>query len=316
MMWGTGQEPELDVQVTVEPAGPVAAGSPVRARVRATAGEPVSVETIEVGLLRTVRYGYRQGNLYGAMHTAWQEDTTTVDRVRDEVAAQLGPGEDLSREVVLTVPEEEPGSAEGTLIQIRWAIRVRLVCPGRRGTVADGALEVQQSAREAAADAHTPTEENTRGWATMAFESLASRTLVPGQPLTGTLRMTARKPLPARGVRFELVLDEHVDHGPGAGPDPARSPAHDDKHVETVVTDWTEDCAGLETGETVKIPFSVPVPEALPAPSLRRPPLRIRWALRAVLDLPLRPDPTVTLPLHAPSTTPLTWSADPEDIQA
>lgn len=293
------------MQVTVEPAGPVAAGGPVRARVRATAGEPVTLGAIEVELLRTVRYGYRQGNLYGAMHTAWQEDTTTIDRVQEETEAHLDPGEDLSRDVVLTVPATEPGSAEGTLIQIRWVVRVRVVCPGHRDTVADHALEFQQSAREAAADARVPLEENARGWATMAFESLSSRTLVPGRPLTGTLRMTARKPVPARGVRFELVLEEHVEHGPGAGPDPARSPANDDKHIETVIADRIEGCAGLETGETVEIPYWVPVAEALPAPSLRRPPLRIRWALRAVVDLRLRPDPTVTLPLHAPSTTPL-----------
>ncbi|WP_344119948.1 hypothetical protein [Kocuria aegyptia] len=275
----------------------------------------MTLESTEVELRRTVRYGYRQGNLYGGMHTAWQEDTITVDRIREETAAHLGTGEDLSREAVLTVPEGEPGSAEGILIQIRWAIRVRITCADHRDTVAEHTLEVQHSAREAAADAGSPLEENTRGWATMTFQSLSSRTLVPGRPLTGTLRMAARKPVPARGVRFELVLEEHVDHGPGAGADPARSPANDDKHVETVVADRIEDCASLEAGGTVEIPFSVPVPEALPAASLRRPPLRIRWVLRAVLDLPLRPDPTVTLPLHAPSTTALNRSAASEGRQ-
>ncbi|MGQ1836880.1 hypothetical protein ACT4S2_00285 [Kocuria turfanensis] len=314
MAIGTGTRAGLDVELLVDPDGPVEAGAHlgVVVRARATADEHAGFDGATVELLRTLRYGYRRGNLYGAMQTAWAEDTVTVDtatldtavdRAPDDTSARPDPDEPAVLRAELTVPAGAPGSAEGKLIQVRWAVRLRLPRRGRRDVVRERPVEVRAGAREGIADAHTPPQERSRAYAAMDLDRLSSRTLVPGRPLTGTLRLAALTGVPARSFRVELVLQERVEHGPGAGADPARSPADDGREVETVVSRTVVRGGDIPGGQVREVAFTLPVPDRLPAPTLRLPGLRIRWALRAVIDVPWRPDPALTLPLHAPAVS-------------
>jgi hypothetical protein len=305
MAASTAGHADLDVDVVMEPAGPVVVGTPARVEVRArsTSTALMTVDETRFALVRTARYGYRNGNLYGTLYTAWEKTTTTVAQARETLTAHLGRGEQIAAHAALTVPDNASASAAGTLIQIHWAVQVRLVRPGRRDVVVEQPLEVRSAAGHCASDAAAPAEEHALGYAVMTFDRLSSRTVVPGRPVTGLLRLAALQPVPARRVRFELVLQERVEHGPGAGPDPARSPAHDDKETETVLTSMVFDLDGIVEGSSREDLFTVPVPESLPAPSLRCAQFRIRWVLRAVLDLRFRPDPSLTVPLHAPAMT-------------
>lgn len=305
------------MELLVDPGGPVEAGAHlgVVVRVRGTADGHAAGDGAVVELLRTLRYGYRRGNLYGAVQTAWAEDTVTVDAAALDVAAldavTADPGEPEALRAELTVPAGAPGSAEGKLIQVRWAVRVRLPRRGRRDVVRERTVEVRTGAREGIADAHTPPQERSRAYAAMDLDRLSSRTLVPGRPLTGTLRLAALTGVPARSFRVELVLQVRVAHGPGAGADPARSPADDGREVETVVSRTVVRGGDIPGGQVREVAFTLPVPDRLPAPTLRLPGLRIRWALRAVIDVPWRPNPTLTLPLHAPALSAPGTGEDP-----
>ena len=71
-----------------------------------------------------------------------------------------------------------------------------------------------------------------RGCAVLGFESLSSRRLVGGLPLSGVLTVAPLRPVTARALRLDLVLLEHVAHGPWVTDDPARSPANEEKDAE------------------------------------------------------------------------------------
>jgi hypothetical protein len=53
---------------------------------------------------------------------------------------------------------------------------------------------------------------------------------------------------------------------------------------------------------TLAVPFSLDVPSPLPAPSVSIPGVKIRWALRVIVDIPFRRDPRLTLPLLGVTT--------------
>ena len=71
-----------------------------------------------------------------------------------------------------------------------------------------------------------------RGCAVLGFESLSSRRLVGGLPLSGVLTVAPLRPVTARALRLDLVLLEHVAHGPWVTDDPARSTANEEKDAE------------------------------------------------------------------------------------
>ncbi|CEA08294.1 hypothetical protein BN1051_01634 [Arthrobacter saudimassiliensis] len=263
---------------------------------------PVTVADIEVQLLRTVRYGYRRGNLYGAVQGAWEQETTEMDRSLLPGPLLVSPGEESRLETSVTLPADAAGSAEGTLIQVRWSVRTRLHCPGLPDVTTDTALPVRPASGHCAADAAAPARSDGRDDAALTFTRLSGRTVVPGSDLSGTLRIVALRPLSVREYRVELLLREHVDHGPGHLADaPDRSPGLDDRSAETVVGTFTRPGGALASREELDLPFSLRVPEVLPAPSLRFAQLRLVWELRAVLDLPLRSDPAIMLPVYVPT---------------
>jgi hypothetical protein len=135
------------------------------------------------------------------------------------------------------------------------------------------------------------------------LEALSSRRLVPGVPLSGVLTVAALRSFSARGIRLELVLVEHVLHGPRLIDDPARSPAYEDKYADTVVASLP--LAGqvrLDPSRPLRFGFTVPVPPRLSAPTMRMPNFTLSWMLRGVVDRQLRRDPCVAIELHAVTT--------------
>lgn len=292
--------------VVLRPVGPVMPSSTVYVSVMLRAGDavPVTVADIEVQLLRTVRYGYSRGNLYGAVQSAWEQETAVMDRSRLPGPVLVHPGEESRLESSVALPADATGSAEGTLIQVRWCVRIRVRCPGRPDVTTDTALTVRPASGHCAADAAAPARSDGRDDAALTFTRLSGRTLVPGDDVSGTLRIVALRPLHVREYRVELRLREHVGHGPGhLADDPARSPGMDDRSAETVAGSFARRGGDMASGEELDLPFSLAVPDVLPAPSLRFTQLRLLWELRAVLDLPLRPDPALMLPVYVPSAS-------------
>lgn len=286
------------------PDGVVSEGTTLAVAVRATATHEVRIQRAAIELVRTLTYAYRRGNLHGAVSTGIEHTVAIVDHSPMAVAATLAEGESLETEAKLTLPASGPGTTQGKLIQIQWAVRARFALENAPDTVREEVIEVRSLAKQCAADADEPALDETRGDVTMSFEELSSRTILPGILLFGSLRIGVLKPVSARAVRVELVLQEEIEHGPGAAADPTRGAFEDDKEAQTVVVRSVVPCQALHPGQQLTVPFSLDVPSPLPAPSLRIPNLRIRWAVRGVVDVPFRLDPQLTLPLLGITTLP------------
>jgi hypothetical protein len=158
-------------------------------------------------------------------------------------------------------------------------------------------------ARDCAAVADAPPVAEDQGFAVLGFESLSSRRLIPGMPLSGVLTVASLRSASARGIRVDLVLQEHVLHGPRLTDDPARNPAHEDKYADTVVATLpVAEHVRLEASRPLRFGFTLPVPPRLQAPTMRVPNFALSWMLRGVVDRQLHRDPGVAVELQAVTT--------------
>lgn len=298
MILAAGAAP-VEVGITVG-AVEVAAGSGVAANVHIRATREVKVRAAEVALAARVTYRYRDGGLLGS-------SVLTPARRTDVHATHIVPGpwpiaagESVVVPVTLTVPAHAPGTSHTPVVDITWVVRVRIQ--------AEGYLDAEEArsfvVRSPAADrAHVATGDpvvEDRRRARVRIEELASRSVRPGRPVVGTLVVEPLRPVSARAVRAAVVLRQDVHHGEWVGDDPSRNPANQELSRDTVVSALTlAEGLVLVPGEPRRLPFTLLMPEDLPAPSLSTPNFTLSWLLRGWVDLPLRPDPFVELELHA-----------------
>ncbi|MGZ4617306.1 MAG: arrestin C-terminal domain-containing protein [Frankiaceae bacterium] len=327
------------VELTIElPDTVYVEGSTIDATVLAMAGRDVVVTRGDVELVRNVSYQYRSGGM-GGSNTATARHSQVVARSVFHTGGPLPGGQPLVQPVRLLVPSDGPGSVRAELLKVTWAVRARLRTKGCRDAEATKHILVLSEARECAAVAQSAPLVEDRGCAVLGFESLSSRRLVGGVPLFGVLTVTPLRPVTARALRVDLLLAEHVAHGPLVTDDPARSPANEDKDADTIVAsvalagqlgspvagqitwgcprslrDWLsrtryEGTVLLASGricfeakQQLRFPFHLPVPPRLQGPSVRTPDYSLRWMLRGVLDRRLHADPCITVEMHAVTT--------------
>jgi hypothetical protein len=135
------------------------------------------------------------------------------------------------------------------------------------------------------------------------LESLSSRRLVPGVPLSGVLTVAPLPSASARGIRLDLVLVGVRPARTAGHRRPARDPAHEDKYADTVVASLPlAEHVRLEASRPLRFGFTVPVPPRLPAPTIRMPNFTLSWMLRGVVDRQLHRDPSVAVELQAVTT--------------
>ena len=285
---------ELDVQL---PTLEFVEGSVIDAVVRGVAERDLTVAGGQVDLIRTVTYRYR-----GRSDEFFLVPARSAEVVTRQVlpaGGRYAGGEQLCEPVGLAVPADGPGSVTGGLVRIEWAIRAHLRV--EQSVDAEATRKVVVLSR---ASSRASVERNLSVWqdrrcAVLAFELLSSRRLVPGSRVSGFLTVAARRVVAARGIRVELVLREQVHHGPWIGDDPARNPSDQGTQAETVVA--AAQLAGrlrLDPTQPLWLPFTVPVPPRLPAPTLQIPEFTLSWVLRGVLDRALRRDPYVEVELQ------------------
>lgn len=286
----------------VAPHGGVDEGATFALTVRAVASHDVTFSSAEVDLIRTFTYDYHRGPYLPPERTTVLVDQSSLDGI-----GALAAGESLEREVTLTVPMFGPGTTNGRLIQVQWAVRARFVMPGHRDAVLEKVIDVRTQSWQSRVDLDAPPHEESRGKVSMSFEGLSSRTLVPGGTLSGSVRVEAHKQVAARAIRVELLLEEQVEHGPSDLSYQSRRTANDSKETQTVIVRSVLDSAAFEFEEdrkVLRVPFVVDVPTPLPAPSLLIPGFRIRWILRACVDIPRSRDPQLTVSMLAVTASP------------
>ena len=291
---------DLDLEL---PCTSFAEGATVDATVRATVARDLTAAGGSLELVRTITYRYTGWSPYAAPFTATARAAEVVSRASFQPDGPLAAGRTLVWPLTLAVPASGPGSAHTELVEIDWAVHARLRIDQGRDVEATRAITVLSKARDCAAVAHIPPEAEDQGAAVLGLESLSSRRLVPGVPLSGVLTVQPLRSLSARSVRVDLVLAEHVLHGPWLSDDPVRNPAQQDKYAETIVASVSlANHAGLDPGPLLRYEFTLPVPPRLQAPTMRRPAFTLTWMLRGVVDRQLRRDPCVAVELHAVTT--------------
>ena len=278
-------------------------GSTIHATVRATAGREVMVEGGRVELVRTMTYRYTAWSPYASPITIPARDAKVISQAHFHPASPVVAERPLIQPLALDIPPEGPGSVQTDLVEIGWAVHARLRLAGFRDAEVTRPIVVLSHARDCASVAEAPPVAEDQGCAVLGLASLSSRRLVPGVPLSGALTVAPLQSFSARAIRVELVLSEHVLHGPRVTEDPARNPAYEDKYAETVVASAPlANQVRLDPSRPLRFGFTVPVPPRLPAPTMRMPKFTLGWMLRGVVDRQLRRDPCVAIELHAVTT--------------
>ncbi len=291
---------DLDLDV---PVRAVDHGSTLTGTVLATALDDLDVRGCEVALVRTTSYLYRQGSLYGGAASVPTRATEVVGARGVPCAGPLEAGGHLALPFTLAVPPDGPGTVTGALIQIQWAVRVRMLVTGSPPKELTLPIVVRSRAADRTGVAEAPPEAVDRGLVALGFTSLSSRQLVPGATITGMLALDPRRPGSARALRVELLLREQVHRGPWVGTDPRRNPADQARERDTSVAGQViAHHIEMDPRTPVALPFRLQAPERLPAPSLSTEQFATSWILRGTADRALRPDPYVELELHGATT--------------
>ena len=278
-------------------------GSTIGATVRATAEREVTVEGGRAELVRTMSYRYTAWSPYASPITIPSSDSKVVSQAHFRPAGPLVGGRPFERPVTLDIPPDGPGSVQAELVEIGWAVHARLHMAKSRDAEVTRPIVVLSQARDCARVAQAPPILEDQGCAVLGLESLSNRRLVPGVPLSGVLTVAPLRSTSARGIRLDLVLVEHVLHGPRVTDDPARNPAHEDKYADTVVASLPlAEHVRLDPSRPLRFEFTVPVPPQLPAPTIRMPNFTLSWMLRGVADRQLHRDPSVAVELQAVTT--------------
>ena len=259
---------KTEVEVRVEPAE-VVAGEAVR--VTARFGE---LDKKAQGA--RIELGYR--NTYKEDDTDSDGDRTTRTRKDDVVvAAEQVPVDRASAgevEAELVVPADAPGSAPEV---IEWFVRA--LVDRRRGRDADARepLTVLAPARALATWAESaPTVD---GRCTFALD-VSTRTVRPGDAISGTLTVTPHEEISARAVRVQIERRRN---------DPDRNVDADDGTRVELCGETV-----LRPGEERTLPFEIAVPQDAP-PSFRAQYNHQHWYLQGVVDVKRSSDPSVQL---------------------
>jgi hypothetical protein len=280
-------------------------GSTIDATVRATAEGDVKAEGGRVELVRTMTYRYTAWSPYASPITVPARDTKVISQAHLPPAGHIVGGRPLIQPVALDIPPDGPGSVQAELVDISWAVHAHLDIAESRDAEVTRPILVRSQARDCAPVADAPPVPEEQGCAVLGFESLSSRRLAPGVPLSGVLTVAPLRSASARSIRLDLVLLEHVPHGPRLTDDPARNPAHEDKYAETVVATLPlAEHVRLDPSRPPRFEFTLPVPPQLQAPTMRMPNFTLSWMLRGVVDRQLHRDPCVAVELHAVTTPP------------
>jgi hypothetical protein len=258
-----------EVEVSVEPAE-VVAGEPVR--VSASFGE---LDRKAQGA--RLELGYR--NTYREDDTDADGDRTTRTRTSDVLVAveQVPVGDGASPgqlDAQLTVPADAPGTAAKS---VEWFVRALVDRRHARDATAEQPLTVL-----APADALGPWAQSAPkvdGRCTFALD-VSTRTVRPGDAITGTLTLTPHEEIAARAVRVQLERRRE---------DPDRNVDSDDTTRVELRGEGV-----LAPGEQVTLPFEIVVPEDA-APSFRAEHNRQRWYLQGVVDVKRASDPSIQL---------------------
>jgi hypothetical protein len=256
-----------------------------------TAGRDVVVDGGAAELVRTLTLTRRERTWNGAGSSVGRRIESVLTRVDLDGPGAMAGGQTQHLHAVVPVPGTGEASAAGRLVQQEYAVRVRFRTGGH--LVATTREVHVPLAPDPSSPEEPPAVADDAGVAVLGVEDLPRHRLYGGVPVRGTVTVSPLVGGHARRVRVDLLMVEHVL--PASG-----EPLQEELDTSTVVTSVpVAEHLELTPGRILRLPFTLRLPDRLPAPTVRTPDFEVRWVLQAVLDRALRRDARVTLELLA-----------------
>jgi SpoOM protein len=254
----------------------VSAGETVQATIRVSGGRKDT--EIAEGRLRLVyenEYEWRErtstlvrssSRSEPSTRTSRQTDRKTIDErrflERGVVRADTPEDHTLSVEI----PPSSIPSGEGKITRVRWKIQATLACERTRDISDEAPLEVLSTADQ---DWLEPAPEvESHGECLLAFQ-LEKRAFGAGEPIEGTLVLTASEGCSVSEVRVELERHENVPRDLG-------NSSHQ-REAQAIVAGALE----LSPGVPQEFSFRLEVPPD-PVPTLETANSRVWWLLKGI----------------------------------
>ncbi|MCZ2812091.1 hypothetical protein O2W15_11660 [Modestobacter sp. VKM Ac-2979] len=281
--------PPLAVRVRAEAA---VAGQPLTVLVEVIADGPAEVAGGVVELVRSTAVTHAQRTWSGAGHRVGIRDSAVLSHATLDIAGALAAGGRAVRQVTLFVPAEQV-TITGYLVQQEYLVRAQV--RAQEGRPVEGEVRIRVAGPASQLHRRTEVAPVERGdeFASLAIDELSAPRVCAGVPLSGVVAVAPHRAGTTRGVRVELVLAELTRARPG-------ELLEEDCEATTVVSAVpASGPAQLAPGQALRLPFALPVPDPLPAPSLSTPEFTLRWLVRVVLDRALREDSSTSVELPA-----------------
>jgi hypothetical protein len=172
--------------------------------------------------------------------------------------------------VELRVPPDALPSIDTEEAGVRWTVEAAVALGGLE-VVETVPVQVVADDPSLEPDADTPPVSADNG-ARLSFADLSSRRLSPGDPIAGTLVIEPS------GVEVQKVV---VVLGLSAAGPPPRGLSGRHEVVRRVVATAGAVADAVAGRRMIRIPFSIDVPDPVPAPSIDVDGMSVRWFLRA-----------------------------------
>ncbi|WP_247826162.1 hypothetical protein [Arthrobacter antioxidans] len=263
--------------------------TPVSVEIRAT--RRVRVTSVQFTLVHSLELTQMRGNQFGGTYHAAERSSKDIGSTLVRTGTTLREGESCFEVSQLMVPADAIPTLHGKLALSGWAVRVRVSSDGNPDVVRSQPLVVQSDGSTADGEPDTHPTDGRHPGADLHVVELSTRSVHPGVELSGVVTVGETK---ARALDISIVMQEEVMFWAGQRPQEDRHPGN--FLIEETVIDQVRLPAHAARGSMV--PFTLTA-GTVPAPTVTSPVLRVRWFLRAALEVPFRRDPEVTVPLAA-----------------
>ncbi|WP_146065619.1 hypothetical protein [Arthrobacter pityocampae] len=285
------------LQRGTEGTGVLGHSTPVSVEIRAT--RRVRVTSVQFTLVHALELAQTRANQFGGTYHAAERHSRDVGSTQVSTGITLREGESCFEVSQLLIPADAIPTLHGKLALSGWSVRVRVSSDGNADVVRAHPLIVQSDGTtDGTTDGIASDVEPGIGPAEgrhaargLHLSEVSADVVHPGAEVSGVVTVDDSR---ARTVAVSIVMREEVTPGTGQHPQDAHHPGS--TLVEETVIDQVRLSAHAAKGPGA--PFTLTV-GSVPAPTVATPALRVRWVLRAALEVPFRHDPEVTAPLTA-----------------
>ncbi|WP_434994272.1 hypothetical protein [Arthrobacter sp. Ld5] len=274
--------------------GTAALGCSTPVSVEIHAARRVRVTSVQFTLVHSLELSQTRGNQIGGTYHPAERSSRDIGSTTVGTDITLREGESCFEVSQLMVPADAIPTLHGKLAQSGWSVRVRVSSDGNADVVRSHPLVVQSDTADVESGMHPVSGRHARK--ELQMSEVSTQSVHAGTEVSGVVMVADSR---ARMLNVSIVMQEEVMYRADQHATEAHRP--ENVLVEETVIDQVRFPAHAARGSAV--PFTLTV-RAVPAPTVTSSVLRVRWFLRAALEMPFRHDPEVTAPLAASTRIP------------